>query len=62
MSGVQEQPVLLAARTRKARRRGGCTLCPGPVITGQRIGLIPGGWAHVACIVRRNSTGTGKTA
>ena len=42
---------VLALRTRKARRNGPCRLCPAPVLTGQRIGLIEAGWAHVECIV-----------
>jgi hypothetical protein len=45
---------VLAARARKARRRGPCVLCPAPVITGQPIGLLPAGWAHTDCIVRAN--------
>lgn len=47
---------LLASRTLKARRRGTCALCPGAVATGQRIGLTPLGWCHVACIVQANAT------
>jgi hypothetical protein len=46
---------MLATRTLKARRRGSCALCPAPVITGQRIGLIVRGWAHVACIIAANA-------
>jgi hypothetical protein len=43
---------VLALRTRKARHHGTCCLCPAPVITGQRIGLLLlAGWAHVPCIV-----------
>jgi hypothetical protein len=43
-----------ASRVRKARRDSTCPLCGGPIITGQQIGLIPAGWAHLSpCIVRR---------
>lgn len=42
---------VLALRTRKARRSGRCCLCPASVLTGQRIGLLVTGWAHVECIV-----------
>lgn len=48
------RPLLLATRTRKARRAGRCVLCAGPVATGQRIGLLLRGWAHVTCIVQAN--------
>jgi hypothetical protein len=44
-----------ADRVRKARRGGGCALCPAPVVVGQRIGrvLVAGRlrWAHVGCVV-----------
>ena len=40
---------ILVSRTRKARRAGFCVLCPAPVITGQRVGKLPQGWAHVSC-------------
>jgi len=49
-------PALLATRTRKARRDGRCPLCPHPVRTGQRVGLVAGQWAHCSCIVRVNAS------
>lgn len=48
-------PPLLATRARKARRDSRCALCPAPVRTGQREGLIPAGWAHIACILNANT-------
>lgn len=51
MTPATPPEALLAGRTRKARRNGTCTLCPAAVIIGQRIGLIPAGWAHVTCII-----------
>jgi hypothetical protein len=49
------RPILLATRTRKARRPGTCALgCGRPVTIGQRIGLLFTGWAHVVCIVQAN--------
>ncbi len=49
-------PALLATRTRKARRDGRCPLCPHPIRTGQRVGLVAGQWAHCSCIVRVNAS------
>lgn len=52
MTAAPVRPPVLAARTRKARRDSACALCPHRVITGQRIGLLPGrGWAHVSCVI-----------
>lgn len=48
------RPLLLASRTRKARRNSACVLCGAPVTIGQRIGLLLTGWAHVTCIVSAN--------
>lgn len=48
------RPLILATRTRKARRTSWCALCPAAVSTGQRIGLISAGWSHVRCIVAAN--------
>ena len=50
--------ILTATRVRKARRSGWCPLCPRPIITGQKVGLIPAGWAHLSpCIVDRRQLG-----
>ena len=49
------RPVLLASRTRKARRSRTCVLCGGLVIVGQTEGLLAAGWAHTSpCIVEAN--------
>ena len=54
------RPLLLASRTRKARRVTCCCLCGSPVRVGERIGLLLTGWAHVLCIVNRNTCTEGE--
>jgi hypothetical protein len=55
---VTRRPILTASRVRKARRNSTCPLCGAPVRTGQRVGLIPAGWAHLSpCIVDRRTPG-----
>ena len=45
---------LLATRVMRARRPGICPLCRSPILVGQQIGKT-GFWAHVTCIIARNS-------
>lgn len=52
----------LATRVMKARRRGVCPSCRGPVQIGQRIARLtdPPAWIHLACVpaVRRLASTT----
>jgi hypothetical protein len=44
--------VTLASRTRNARTRSVCALCPVLIEIGNPIGKLPRrGWAHIACII-----------
>jgi hypothetical protein len=55
---TSHRSILTASRVRKARRGGWCPLCPRPIVVGQRVGLIPAGWAHLSpCIVDRRQLG-----
>lgn len=45
--------MILAHRTRKARRGGACPLCRGPVRIGQHIAKLGLTWVHIACAVAR---------
>lgn len=69
---MRDQPagaVPLAGRTAKARRRGRCSICRGPVLPGQRIARVDLGgtgrpsWSHhLACLVAlQRATVAGRT-
>lgn len=44
--------MILATRTRKARRNGSCPLCPDPVWRGQSIALVGRTWLHTSCVLQ----------
>jgi hypothetical protein len=46
-------PMILAHRTRKARRNSRCALCRGPVSIGQYIARLGLTWVHTTCAVAR---------
>ncbi len=48
-------PVVIASHARKARHRGRCPLCGGPIAVGQGICRVGRGgtWLHVECFTRR---------
>jgi hypothetical protein len=45
--------MILAQRTRKARRSSWCPLCRGPVRIGQYIARLGLTWVHTTCVVAR---------
>ena len=45
--------MILANRTRKARRNGSCPLCRAPVHIGQNIARLGLTWVHTICAVAR---------
>lgn len=45
--------MILASRTRKARRNGRCPLCQGPVTIGQQIAQLGKTWVHTTCAAER---------
>ena len=45
--------MILAQRTRKARRSSRCPLCRGPVLIGQYIARLGLTWVHSTCAVAR---------
>jgi hypothetical protein len=49
---VSPEPQLLAERTRQSLGEHACSLCPRPVLRGQRIADVVGGRgpAHVGCV------------
>jgi hypothetical protein len=52
--------MILATRTKKARRNSRCPLCQGPVWRGQQISLLGKTWTHSTCAADRISTTQGK--
>lgn len=52
--------MILASRTKRARRNGRCPLCRGPVWRGQQIALLGRTWAHSSCAADRIATTTGE--
>lgn len=51
--------MILATRIRKARRNSTCGLCRAPITIAQRIGQAGSTWAHVTCIISRNTSTPG---
>jgi hypothetical protein len=51
--------MILATRTKKARRNSRCSLCQQPVSVGQRIALLGRTWVHSACVADRITTTRG---
>jgi hypothetical protein len=45
--------MILARRTRKARRTSRCNLCRGRVLIGQHIAQLGLTWVHTACAISR---------
>lgn len=45
--------MILARRTRKARRSSWCPLCRAPVLIGQYIARLGLTWVHTKCAVAR---------
>lgn len=45
--------MILAHRTRKARRNSTCPLCRGAVRIGQPIAMLGRTWVHTTCAVAR---------
>lgn len=43
--------MILASRSKKARRNGRCNLCRGAVTIGQSIALLGRTWVHTSCAV-----------
>lgn len=43
--------VILARRTRKARRNSVCPSCSTPITVGQSIALVDQTWSHTRCVV-----------
>jgi hypothetical protein len=50
---MEGRRMILATRSRKARRHGRCPLCRGPVHIGQYIARIGLAWVHNTCAASR---------